>query len=326
MRGLLCLGLACAAGLPSDSSAQTLRTFTDVGLFAVDGARIDVDGIAAGTEITGATSAMAFLGREAHAYIDARPVPGGFDIIESGSVAAFGGAVAPTAGTTQATGPGPVTPALHSYLLTAPAAPTAQELLVDFLAFWPGSQLTISVDIGNDGVLEWTAAATGQLQRQLLRLPSGGADVRVDFDGFADLAAGSYTSNTQLRVRDAGEQPCSITEYGLGCGPALRGSDTILGGTTHQFTMTLQNGPALAPMIWAFGAQSTSAPLPLSSCRLLIVPALVVPGTTDARGAATLQWQSGTLLGRWFAQTVVLAEAAPAQLTSSRGLRFDCAF
>jgi hypothetical protein len=190
-----------------------------------------------------------------------------------------------------------------------------------------GASTSIEVDVGADGIPDFAYAATATVsfeRRQWdVRLPASGVlDVLLTTHGRALVPfdqRGTYFSG--LTVRFTPGRFCAIAPYASPCGASLSGYDVVAGGV-HALALELADAPASAAGVLVLGAQQVDLPIPGTSCRLHVDPALSLRFTTDSLGAAVHVLPLPAAVARLDlrVQDVVVAP----RISSSNGLSVRC--
>lgn len=326
------LALAASATPISVQTTISARvsTLTPYGNFVTVGARSATRVLPAQSKIAspgltvgvnaGNTSAATIIGWRVRGSIAS------LDVSEQGTALASSAVV--RAGTTQTLRGDPV-PASQSLLFELVGRPGTRGLL----EMWgsglvrPGAQAKYAVDVGNNGRVDWSVAATsnGQLSRREgpATIPASGTlSIRITSEASVALRTGSSVYKSGISVRFTPGMACSVAQYGNSCGPLFSGSWQTIG---RQRTLELVvRGRPLAPGVLLIGDRALALQIPGSRC-FLHATALTTGGfATDRNGQAVHRFTIPSNLSfRLFAQDALFS-ANLQTIQTTPGLRIEC--
>jgi hypothetical protein len=201
---------------------------------------------------------------------------------------------------------GVTTIAPHDYLFRLQATvPTPVQLAIQ----WSGSRSTnqplplVQVDIGDDGIFDFVAVASGQILTVPLVVGPGSFDVRTR----TALTVADGYSNSNLHCAVTPNFPVLSSVQGQACGLALTASTTL----QHELVLATQ---ALPLTVFAIGSTTVFVPLPLTSnCLLGPTPEIVLAAV---QGRLVIDLQTLPRPVSFFVQGVSLLPATNAVLAT----------
>ncbi len=323
----------CAVASIAIAQGPTLRFSTEsvVGVFAQDGAVLDLKQVAGGVPIAAPLVLKASVGRTdattTASPLSISPSTLGVRIIETGT-ATRTGAQTVRAGTTTSTAPLQITAAPHSFRMGLAGAVQGHLLIVLSGDASASARAGVEVDVDGDGNPEYRAAVDGTTQRASIKVNGAlGVAAVITTHGLADSSPFVLSSSYRLdlAVQYQPDSACVITPYGRGCGPVLTGADRIV-NNQHVFTFKLTGGFPNAGVALVFGDRPINFPIPGTQCPLLANPLALVLVRSDANGEANLRVPTpGPLGGTGYMQALPFQAGTTAvRIRSSNGLRVDC--
>lgn len=278
---------------------------------------------------TSQNPATAYLSATTIAY-PTSPVQGGigFNFFERATAR---GSASDVAGSSASASQSGATLGSHAVLATFQAAPgTVGRILVSFRrSAANGGTAAASVDVGNDGSVEFASTTAAETSYPCTIGPSGLVVVRVGND-CRSAGNGSSTSVytwTELHVafRPDLTATCTFTNYGTGCGGAQAAGNELVVGATRTITVLATGCFPSSPALLATGSQQLGLSLP-AGCTLLCNAEGVAIVVADAAGNATSTWSvPTTLVGTTFVQFLPIADVnGLLALRATNGIRIDC--
>ena len=187
-----------------------------------------------------------------------------------------------------------------------------------------------SVDIGNDGTVEFSTAAGASREFGYTIGASGSVTVRVTNEcvvtgtGNPQDFASAWTE-IAIAYRPDINSTCTITTYGNGCaGVTAAGTSSVL-GTNRVFSFLVTGAPVNSTVIAATGVQRLNLQLP-GTCSLLTNAVVVRLIPSDGVGNATDSFTAAaSATGRTYHQFFPLDFVGNnLVLTASNGVEVDC--
>lgn len=148
---------------------------------------------------------------------------------------------------------------------------------------------TVEIDVMNDGSLDYSytlrsSAPASLTTRELpITIPrKATASIRYKAELNAYFPA-NYSTTTELTF--APQRSVLAASYGTSCGPVLRLDRAIV--EHHEVALRVSGFPQHSPWFLGIADQQANAPIGSGTCKLLLVPILVLPiGMTSAAGEA----------------------------------------
>ena len=302
------------------AAAQTVSvsTSTDVGVFLSQHGQPWVRHVPANTPLTGSReTGVSILDSGASVSLDVDA--NGVRVRETGTATA---AVAALVGTTTSQ-PGP---APHALRLTL-TPPLAGKLRIRFTAttLRLGSFARASVDVGDDGSVEWQATADGQVHvREILLASSASTQVKVTLQAhaLADVLPTAYDMSLHVHYV-ASTTTCAVSTYGRGCGTYLEGEE-IGTAAGHRVDVDAWVGVPDVPGVLLLGATQLNLPIADSGCLLLVQPLAALPFRADVLGRHRDSFTlPAPLRGRVLLQAATLWQLPVPLLQTTNGLLLD---
>ncbi len=218
----------------------------------------------------------------------------------------------------------------HALLLTFRNAPgTAGRIVFNFRASTTGA-VAGSIDIGDDGNVEFAATAGASREFPFTFGPSGQVVVRVTNDC---RATGTGNPNDFVSAWTeiwTGFRPdltaqCTITAYGTACGGVTANGAEVVIGSSRVLTFLVNGAFANSVVLAASGDRQLGVQLP-GGCSLLCNATGVRLLQSDSLGNATDSYAiPATAVGTsWFQFLPLDLLSGNLVLTASNGLRVDC--
>lgn len=288
------LTVGCLVGtvLAQGGQATTRRIY---GNYAIEGLEVGVGSLPKSTVLpAGFTTVMATTANtSAETVLGWHPGPGA-SVAVSVSEQATGWAVnGPMEFGTMAAPAGPRNLGPHVLRLGVVGTPlTRGKLELWAMGFvGPGARTSIDVDIGDDGVADFTyvAGTSVVFQRQQWDVhldPQGELQVCIRTQGHAVAGVGLLTTYfTGITVRFTPGSFCEVTPYGSRCGANLIAYDTV-DASGHALRLELADAPPTAPGLLLVGSRPLNLPIPRSPCLLYADAAVTLGFASDALGNA----------------------------------------
>ncbi|MBK9387785.1 MAG: hypothetical protein IPN34_23460 [Planctomycetes bacterium] len=312
---LLTLALAPQAVAQTQTS-PSFGTATDYSVLAIAPAGPSLDGVAAGTPIgrgglsiaarTGDRRAASGASTQVLAISD--PTYGlGLQIDENGTASSQDANSAAQAGTSRSARPATTPPSFGAHGLRAayPVRAGATGLVVIQLQGRASANASCAafIDVDGDGQPDWRGAVDGTLQGARIPVTAGrnGVVLGIVTEGRAGVrGVGQEGYGASLRVYfrpDPSTPTCTWTTVSRPCGANLAGTAApATGGVRIQLDLT--GAPANALGVLTVGALLPApAPLPFSTCNLLVDPRIALGLVTDVSGAASVPFGIHARLG-----------------------------
>lgn len=241
------------------------------------------------------------------------------------------GSASDVAGSSASTSPTGTTFGSHAVLATFGAAPgTVGRILVSFRrSAANGGTAGASVDVGNDGSIEFASTTAAETSYPCTIGPTGQVVVRVGNEcrSAGNGSATSVYTWTELHVafRPDLTATCTFTNYGTGCGGAQAAGTGLVVGSARTITVLATGCFPNSPVILATGSQQLGLALP-TGCTLLCNAEGVAITAADASGNTASTWTvPATLVGTTFVQFLPIADVnGLLALRASNGIRIDC--
>ena len=342
MRSLLptlCLFPAAlfSASLAAQQATIAIQSATPISLFTSDSVGTTTfETVAAGTTIGYWPNGVSFSssqypnGKSFFATTSIYPTQPSYGGIGLNYFARAGcrGVAGDFAGTSNSANAAGATAGSHAVLATISAPPgTIGEFSISHLVN-PGNNgiATASVDIDNDGSIEWSGGST--------TIPytfgaSGQVTVRIDnrswSPGVGTATYNSTFSDVSFWFFPDQTATCTITNYGQGCSGVQASATEIVAGTTRNLIALATGCFPSNPVIVASGSQQLGLPL-LGGCSLLCTAETLEIITADAAGNATKSWSiPTTATGVTYLQMLPIdLQNGSLVLTASNGVRIGC--
>jgi hypothetical protein len=316
------------------SQSPSVETLGDFGVFTWHAGFNDVRYLPGGTPITApivVSAAISGGGYAANARTSLDVSSSGntttLTMREHGDGTGFAGHSYSLIGTTD--NAVPPTPQPHELRLRLPPTLSGWRVSLRFEGAPPANTFgfsgSFSVDIGNDGSIEWTRQPNGQIHTATFVAGPAVRDVRLS--SVLRMSGGPFTVETYDATATVSLQPveesCSFATYASGCGPMFTETDTLL-ADRHVFQVSVSNAFPNAPVVFVSGIQQLHLQLPGSTCFLELDPLIFVPIVADAGGNAQLRYEVfGPLAGTSLLQVIPI-DFVGMRLASSDALLADC--
>lgn len=332
------LGAALVAALPAQQTTLTAQTLGDVAVLASSGASSAFELAPGGTPIGAGAQRLDLAARlDQGSYLSAttlayptQPYQDGIGLnfferaYARGTTADVCGSSSSAAAAGAQFGP-------HALLLSFANLPGTRGKLVFQFRANAGTHGTVGarLDLGNDGSFEAQLAATATREFPATIPQSGVLTVRVDNEC---RVSGSGNPNeflscwTELWVgfRPDRVASCTITSYGVGCGPSAQASDAVI-GSNRVVTFLVTNAFPNEPCVAITGAHAVALPLP-GGCSILSSLEVATLLSADALGIATHNLVIPAItIGTSHHQFVpVRLVGQDLVIATTNGLRVDC--
>lgn len=179
---------------------------------------------------------------------------------------------------------------LHSTLLTLKSAKPIKATL---RASWTirvlgtsGANASGSVDIGNNGSVEFGGSRTAVTQDFPVTIDSAGLAIATTTRGSASANSSSrsvsYTSGLTIQILPP--DTCLFFKHGAPCGPSLDAKNGFGDAVTLNITGAANSGSGVI----VFGLQRMTLSLPGTTCLLRVQPLVTFPISFSSSGTASL--------------------------------------
>ncbi len=241
------------------------------------------------------------------------------------------GATTTQAGTSSSASPMGANQGACSFLVTVVgAAGTTGDLVLSWHASADaGCRMAGTLDVGDDGSVEWTGGVGYVGHRARVTLGNQPLVARVSLDGvavgtgnsadFVDVFADCF-----VRFEVDQTSSCNFSIYGQSCGPVLTGAAQTANGR-HVLTMSLAGGFPNAQVLAIAGDQQLALPLGLQCFLLTNLEYAQVLSTNGAGAAQDIHSIPATATGTLYFQMLPLdVQQGQLLLRATNGVQLDC--
>ena len=291
--------LLLSAPLVAQTTPYSFKTLRPVGVYAMQGARVDFNSIPSNTAIPpGGGRSIAAVVNNSHSttMVSWQAHSNGVvtaNIGEQGGVEVGANEPPAAVGTSAASGSNYVQ-GPHAVLLSLRGRP-GSSAVIEVWASGGLSSASVGVrgryvlDVGNDGTAEFQADLIGHAEDAFpVKIPASGVlSFKLQSEAQAvQPGQGGVLYKSGMSFRFTPGPAALAMQYGVSCGPRLAAKIGVATAGAYQVQVGYTNATPDGRNLLILGDRRVSIQIPGVSCPLLTRPLVVVPFKADSRGDA----------------------------------------